>query len=297
MKIVAGIDPHHDARPLIRLIAQLRFPNLQAICASIAPIPVTSTPGLTAWPDEMYSQLVEAERTASCHALEHAAEEFKPFQIPCDQIYEIGDPAFHLEAIAESRHADAIAIGSREVGAALAFALGSVGRALTINAKHSLLIAKQPHAHGGPLRAVFAFDGSDYCLRSVDELVRLRPVGLAHIELLTVDTPDPDSSPVTRMRGFGAFDMGRDRRHEMLLECAEPAAAKLRNAGYEVRPACHSGEVTDVIRSQVIDSGADLVILGAQGHGWIERVFFGSVALAQAVGEPHSVLILRPSSL
>lgn len=296
MKIVAGIDPHHDARPLIGLIAQMQFPQSIAICASIGPIPVTSPPGLTTCPDELFSRLLEDQRTAACHALERVANELKSLEIPCEQIYELGDPAFHLEAIAVSRHADLIAIGSREVGPALSFALGSVGRALTIKSKHSLLIVKQPHAKNRPLRAVFAFDGSNYCLRSVDEFVRLRPAGLAHIELLIVDTPDPDSSPVTRMRGDGAFELGQERRHEMLLESAEPAVAKLRKAGYEVRPVCHSGGVTEVIRSQVIDSAADLVILGAQGHGWIERVFFGSVSVAQAVSEPHSVLILRPPS-
>lgn len=294
MKIVAGIAPQHDMGPLISLIAQLRFSNMETICASIAPIPMTSPAVLTAWPDELYSQLMEAERTAACHALERATDDFKRLGIPCEQIYEVGDPAFHLGAIAQSRHADVVAIGSREVGTALSFVLGSVGRALTIKAKQTLLIAKRPHGHEESLKAVFAFDGSDYCLRSVDELVRLRPAGLSHIELLTVDTPDPDSSPVTRMRGLGAFELGRDRRHEMLLESAEPALTKLRDAGYEVRSVCHSGEVTETIRSQVIDSAADLVILGAQGHGWIERVFFGSVALAQVVGEPHSVLILRP---
>ena len=294
MKIVVGIDPRQDITPMVDLIGRLRFADAAVLCASIAPMPISSISGLGAWPDATLTQVLNAQRSTACRALEEAESSFGRAAIPAESVFEIGNAAFHLASLAESKLADVIAVGSREVGPGPSFFLGSVGRALTIQTKRSLLIAKGSASSNAPVKAVFAYDASDYCLRSVDELIRLRPLGISHIELLVIDTLDPDSSPVTDLLGEEAFHDGKDRRHKILLEHAETAAVRLRSAGYDVRTVCHTGQVNDLIRGQVIDSDADLVIIGAQGHGWLERALFGSVALAQAVDEPHSVLILRP---
>ncbi|MGV3618527.1 MAG: universal stress protein [Fimbriimonas sp.] len=294
MKILAGIDPHQPSKNMTNLIGRLRFPETHAICASIAPLPIASASGFTQWPEQILPDIMDAERDTACRALERAAREFEAFSIESTEVFEIGEASHHLANLAATHFADLIAIGSTELGPTLAFMLGSVGRALTIHAKQSLLIAKGGIVAEGPLRAVFAFDASEYCERSIDELVRLHPEGIEHIELLIVDTPDEKTSPVTSLRGEGAFELGRTQRHGILLEYAEAASKRLRDAGFEVRTLCMSGHVNDVVRGLVIDSRADLVILGAQGHGWLERALFGSIALAQAVAEPHSVLILRP---
>jgi hypothetical protein len=41
------------------------------------------------------------------------------------------------------------------------------------------------------------------------------------------------------------------------------------------------------------ESGATLVVLGAQGHGFLERVTAGSVSYAQAVKGKYDTLMLR----
>jgi hypothetical protein len=38
---------------------------------------------------------------------------------------------------------------------------------------------------------------------------------------------------------------------------------------------------------------ADLLILGAKGHGFLERITMGSVSLRQAIAGMYSTLILR----
>ena len=40
---------------------------------------------------------------------------------------------------------------------------------------------------------------------------------------------------------------------------------------------------------------ADLLVLGAQGHGFLERLTTGSVSLDQAVARPYSVIVMRAS--
>jgi nucleotide-binding universal stress UspA family protein len=294
LKIVCGIDPHQSSENLVHLLGRLRLPQAEVVCASIAPLPISSSPGLTQWPDELLPQVLDAERATADLALERTKTAFARYPVQCEEVFEMGDPSHHLVALAESRGADLIAIGSREVGPGLAFLLGSVGRALAIDAKCSLLIAKGPVEAAGPLRALFAYDASDFCERSVDELARIRPHGLAHVDLLIVDTPEAATSPVTRLRGDGAFELGEEHRHDLLLEYAEAAVARLRAAGLHATAHCLPGEIEPVIREAVVDLHSDLVILGAQGHGWLERTLYGSVVLAQAVSEPHSVWVLRP---
>jgi nucleotide-binding universal stress UspA family protein len=43
----------------------------------------------------------------------------------------------------------------------------------------------------------------------------------------------------------------------------------------------------------MLDTQADILVMGAQGHGFVERVFIGSVSLHQALYEPYPVMIVR----
>ncbi|RYG31629.1 universal stress protein, partial [bacterium] len=46
-------------------------------------------------------------------------------------------------------------------------------------------------------------------------------------------------------------------------------------------------------RTTMSETGSDLLILGARGHGLIERLLIGSLALHVVVAEPYSVMVLR----
>jgi nucleotide-binding universal stress UspA family protein len=51
--------------------------------------------------------------------------------------------------------------------------------------------------------------------------------------------------------------------------------------------------VHEAIEAQLKASRADLLILGAKGHGFIERLTVGSVALREALTLTQSVLVVR----
>jgi len=53
------------------------------------------------------------------------------------------------------------------------------------------------------------------------------------------------------------------------------------------------GRVGDELARVLKEEGAELMILGAQGHGFLERFVMGSVSLEQAVKRPYSVLVLK----
>jgi nucleotide-binding universal stress UspA family protein len=53
------------------------------------------------------------------------------------------------------------------------------------------------------------------------------------------------------------------------------------------------GDANAAIRTVMRQENADLLILGAQGHGFLDRLQHGSVSFHQVVAESYSVLLLR----
>ena len=78
-----------------------------------------------------------------------------------------------------------------------------------------------------------------------------------------------------------------------LREKTDHLVQRLREFGYDADGKVVHGRTNDMLREAMQDTEADLVIVGAQGHGFIERLFIGSVSLHQVVSEPYPVLVLR----
>jgi nucleotide-binding universal stress UspA family protein len=41
------------------------------------------------------------------------------------------------------------------------------------------------------------------------------------------------------------------------------------------------------------ETHSELLVLGSQGHGFMERIALGSTSLEQAIKQPYSVLVVR----
>jgi nucleotide-binding universal stress UspA family protein len=81
---------------------------------------------------------------------------------------------------------------------------------------------------------------------------------------------------------------------EELSKKTDEVVCRLEGKGYAAHSHVLTGHPNDVIHHSVTAFAADILILGGQGHGFIERLVVGSVALHQAVAEPYSLLIVRP---
>jgi nucleotide-binding universal stress UspA family protein len=200
-----------------------------------------------------------------------------------------GSPAGRLLDHADQAGAQLIVIGCREAGRLGLFRYGRVSKSLGIAAKTSLLVAKGTVVAEGPVRAVVATDHSPYADRCIELLIDLRPHGIEHATVFTAYHP--------RLVEEGEFI-------QSWVEAEAPMMSQLRKRNDEVCrrlssiiPHCDS-RVVEADPNQGIDeamtrSGADLLIMGAQGHGFLERLFVGSVALRQVASTTHSVLVLR----
>ncbi len=145
------------------------------------------------------------------------------------------------------------------------------------------------------MKALLAIDGSSESALALETSASLTWPAGAQLEVLTV-------LPTEAEWYGGPWSVGvayvpdadlRDRLRADRVALLERAAARLRRPGLEVRTRSVEGRAASVIVDVAEEIGADLVILGARGHGAIEQAFLGSVS-AEVVDQTHcSVLVAR----
>lgn len=289
---VLGIDTEKFYEPALRLAGRLAFEGTDWHFAHVVP-PL----GMVAAPFESGEDVetaLEADRAASEELMDNVLDEACAYGINPRNHRISGPVTSSIMDLSDTVEADLVAVGSHRSGRLAAAFLGSVGRALAIGSKRSLLIGRGEVKQVGPVGAIFATDHSYYAMRALDRLIDMKPLGLKKITLLTAyDEKQMHHNPYYGELVREAKETGTTPVHK-LKELSEATVAKLREAGFLADYQMKPGNVHDAIDRAMLELKPDLLILGAQGHGFLERVLMGSVALHQVVAEPHSVLIVRP---
>lgn len=196
------------------------------------------------------------------------------------------------EILEEARQekVDLIAVGSGTT-AMEAMLLGSVSRKLLTACPTSLLIAKDRPLGPGPLRAVLATDHSPYARRCIDALANLMPRGFGELTVLTAYPKQLVKVMQTVIEHFRAdVDSWVEKN---LAQENQRTADQLKSLHCAIKMRVLSGAADEAIQTAAIEADADLIILGAQGHGFIDRLLTGSISHRIAMTSDRHVLILR----
>lgn len=296
MRTLVGIDGDGLYAAALDLLGRLRFAenevSLVHVEPPIGPMPI---PAPIVYDFETASELEGTLRTIGRRTLEEASERAKAAGLgdAHKTEYLVGNTAASLMEKADRDRSDLVAIGSKHHGAMECFLLGSVGRALAIGARQSFLIARGNSRPGGKVRAVFATDHSEYANRCFSRLLDMSPDGLGQVTIVTAT----ESTLEMAIHGATGFD---DRSPESITEAEDRArvlgeamVGRLAARGVVSEYRLVEGVAEEAIRRTMKDTGSDLLILGARGHGLFERVLIGSLALHTVVAEPYAVLVLR----
>lgn len=292
MKIVLGVDSGRVYQEATSLLARLKFEH-----ASVIPINVSEPIPADAYGEGVLAPILAVEElrlSESKKYLGEAAELISPAmseeKIP--GIGVIGFPGEELMGLAEKEKAGLIAIGSRRLGKVRDFFAGSVGRALTIGSDISFLVARSGMEDEKEVTAVFATDHSEYADRCLEELLRLNPVGLTKLHLVFAADTNAD------------VRLALDYTDGGIAESTEEVNADIQTIGLGLVSRCEeTGRFADYhlvrqtpyegIRHRMNATKADMLIVGAERHGVLERLIVGSVALHEVVAEEFSVLVIR----
>lgn len=293
MRIVFGIDRARHWKTASDLLPRLRFREGVVDTLHFTDQPIYHFGALD---PAIASRMIEEGYTDSCAAglqrVEEASALLRQNGVTTGvAAVSPGSPPQGLMEYADRMDAQLIAVGSSGKSPVKAFFTGSVGRGLVIGAHQSVLIARGEAARTGPVRAVLATDHSSYMSACLETLLQMAPLGLSHLSILTVYSkqgtelmqpylPDGTLNP-------------QDWIGARLKVRNQEVIHKLAPLGCTFDSRVMDGDIHEAIKYVMKASHADLLLLGAQGHGFAERLTLGSVSFREAIGEPHSILMLR----
>lgn len=294
MRALLGIDDGGTCDVALRMTAKLGFEGLQATllhCVESV-LPDGSFPQLAS--GHALGQMLQERQAFGQRTLEEAQQALSALGVPSEVRLEQGSPSVCVLRVADEIEADLIVVGCSNKGRWGSLFFGSVSQAVVSGARRHLAVVKKAVPEDRPLTAVFATDHSEYADRCLEALLALRPKGIGRVHVLTANEIDAGTAAML-VRGLPELaDDAEGWISEKLLARNQGLADRFTAQGIEASPMVIQGHPNDAIRQAMQETGADLLILGAQGRNFIERLTMGSVSYYQAVSEKHSVLILRP---
>jgi len=293
MKAIVGIDTQEEYKPAVQLLARFRFPNPETTLAHF----VNPTPGYfpldAPAAAQMQEDYLKTMENVGLEALDNAKDEACMRDLHPKCLLKFGRASEGLAALAEQAHADIVAVRTERGSLWSTSFLGSVSRSLTIGCRSSLLIAKSPVKDAAPLKIVLATDHSEESNRWIGKFLSWHAKGIAHIHVVTAYKLTKDEAQVLRNHLPGVNRLADAWIEEHLNKLNERVVRRLMDAGYSATAHVAAGETNDVIRHAMQDMQADVLVMGAQGHGFIDRLLVGSCSLHQVMSEPYPVLVVR----
>ncbi|MBP9707830.1 MAG: universal stress protein [Oligoflexales bacterium] len=291
MKIVLGLDSLERAKDISSVVQGLNFEKSELELVHILErLDETNLPMQGAQIDlvNQYIKMQEEEAKAFLAEGQTALME-KGLAVKTKLLS--GFTANRIIAHAQESKADLLVVGSSGKGRIKEVLIGSVGRKALSSAKCSVLIAKKPFDTKRPMNVVFATDHSDYANRCVDKFLSWNPKGIGRTVVATI-YPEQLLMTMQSIMPNLKTDMSNLVRGE-LDNKNKAVTQKFTQLGIESKSRVESGLVGDTLEKIMKEENADLLIMGAQGHGFVELMTIGSISLDQGLRRPYSVLVVR----
>jgi nucleotide-binding universal stress UspA family protein len=290
MKILIAIDSSASADAVVSEIARRRWPEgtkarVLSVVGSVAAYSGVSH----------IEPLADVETEAAKALVKSAVDRLTSRGLEADWVVTKGNPRTAIVDYAREWGPDFIFIGSHGHGGLTRFFLGSVAKAVLRNAPCSVGILRpftgDRLAKVG-MKILLATDGSKYseaAVRSISERPWPR-----HTEIKLVSVIDPSEHFIGPLYGVAEVIGPADEiKKEMAQEALSAAGSILNSAGLKSAGVALVGDAKARIIDEAKEWGADLVVVGAQGRGGIDRILQGSVSEAVAIHTHCSVEVIR----
>lgn len=314
MRITLGIDVNTPSQSTIGLLADLDFSSPEVDLVHVIEqlgVADLAMPAASTTSGDVIARYLEMQRTQAQQLLAAAQAQAKERGLPAKSHILVGFSSNKLQTFIEETKADLLAVGSSDKSAMQRVFLGSVARKAVIHAGCSVLIARASAASSSgvssssvasshvnnrstkrPLTAVLATDHSDYANRCFALLPRFLPRGIGRLIVTTIYPAQLVEAMRAIIPHFKAnteewVQSELERSNQKLIATLDPLGCRC-----ESRVIASEG-VNDSIEKVVTEERADLLIVGAQGHSFVQRAMIGSVSLHQAMHQSKSVLVLR----
>jgi nucleotide-binding universal stress UspA family protein len=193
----------------------------------------------------------------------------------------VGSPANQILEHCEEFGPDLIVVGSHGLSALERMLMGSVSQKLVTESHCSVRVARWPRRVEGPVRILVAVDDTFFAAEAVTEVGRRAWPAGSVVELFTAYDAHVKSG------------VDLDKELSRIDQLHLSYVADLRGTDLRVERHVAQGNPKRLIPERAVTFGADCILLGARGHGRLERLMLGSVAAAVAARADCSVEVVR----
>lgn len=293
VKILLGVDVEGCYRPSVDLLARMKFESSELTLAHSIDLTFSMLAYGTPVSPTYGADLLQNFESIGRQTLVEAEQAAKGLDMTPEKVLLNGAAGAAMMEYADQIDAAVIVVHADRKSALGSLFLGSVSRGLTIGAHQSILISKGAVGPQGPIHAVLATDHSLYANHAIDRFLLMKAKGIESIHVVTaLNLDDYTGHP----HGEHVERLGSPLEH-ILMEEAEAqnarVVAKLSEAGYSSSSSVRFNTTNKAIEEAMNEMQADLLLIGAQGHGFVHRLFIGSTSLHQVVAEPYPVFVLR----
>jgi nucleotide-binding universal stress UspA family protein len=292
MKCLIGFESKEGLSASLGMLKSLGPSQLQTEILHVADC-IKSYPGYGLVPQaQVPGTLVSALESSSKELMAWAEGYAAAEGIECNAKLLWGSVSQSLLKEASEVGADLIAIHRRSMTGLERFFLGSVSQALLLGSRQSVLVTKGQAAPAKNLSVVFGIDHSQYSYKCVEQFLRFGMTGVKRLTLVSAFEVQADgelepNAPYLAIRRE-AEGLQTELAEKNKVFCERFAALGIESSSREVE-----GRPEKVLHDSMQDTQADLMIVGAQGHGFIERLLIGSTSLQQVAVETYPVLVVR----
>lgn len=149
---------------------------------------------------------------------------------------------------------------------------------------------------GGMATVLLTTDGSDLATSAMLRGVELLGTDHDFVALAVVPHAFAPAAAVTPMDSHPIV-IDPTLENEIEEEDRADSAAELRALadvlGVDAKPLIEVGDAGPTICRVAASIGADVIVVGSHGHGWLQRVFLGSVSQHVTNHAPCPVLVMR----
>lgn len=294
MKIVVGIDNHLAYKPALQLLSRFRFENTETtLLHCVSPIPAFFPADIPEAPVIGTEYMRAMEETGEL-ALDAAVDQACRHGLRAEKQLRFSGATEGLIDCALETAADLVAVRTEHCAEHSNPLIGSVGKGLVLNCPSSVLVAKQSTTTTGPLRVVLATDHSPESCRWIAKFLSWHAKGIEMIHVVTAYELDDRTAKILSANLPALGGMVDEWVENHLQSLNSNIEAKLKASGYSRTSRVAAGNPNEVIRKAMEDTHADVLLVGAHGHGFVERLLVGSCSLHQVIAETYPVLVVRP---
>jgi nucleotide-binding universal stress UspA family protein len=302
MRVLIAVDGSDDGFAAVRQVGQLLSPARDQ-CAIVYSPPEVHV-GAGSAPAE---EIIDRARKALADSVFEEASERLPdgFHDQLERITGRPNPRKAILEACDGWHADMIVVGARGLGPMAQALIGSVSRSVAHSASVPVLVARDSatRSAGEGYRVLVAFDKSEASQHAIEVMSRLTFPGHTVGRVVTViesmfagEVPewlekqarDADSEAMAQA-WVRQHDQEREDARDMLVELIQRLPAGF----HDHEPIVREGHPSEQILETIAHEQIDLVVMGARGHGMMQRLLVGSTSEYVLSHAPCSVLIVR----